>query len=160
MRRTNPFTLLTTFVALLLCGSLATVVVQTAPSPAGGPKAESPPDQTPQSGYLGSDNCVVCHENYDATVTPTKHGFKANERTPMAQRGCESCHGPGEAHASDPEKIKPIQFAEGLGERRPTRSARPATTEASTRCGTAASTRTATSSASTATACTRARGRR
>jgi DmsE family decaheme c-type cytochrome len=110
MQRTNAFTLLTISAALLLCGSLATVVVQTASLPSDATKAESPPQLTPQSGYLGSDSCVVCHENYDATITPTKHGFKANERTPMAQRGCESCHGPGEAHASDPEKIKPTQF--------------------------------------------------
>jgi DmsE family decaheme c-type cytochrome len=43
-------------------------------------------------------------------VNNTKHGFKANARTPMAQQGCESCHGPGEAHASDPEKVKPVQL--------------------------------------------------
>ncbi len=29
---------------------------------------------------------------------------------PAAAQGCETCHGPGEAHASDPEKIKPGQF--------------------------------------------------
>jgi len=67
--------------------------------------------QAPQSGYLGSEACVVCHENYDRTVEATKHGFKANDRTPMARQGCESCHGPGEAHASDPGNVKPIQLA-------------------------------------------------
>jgi len=66
--------------------------------------------QTPQSGYLGTEACVVCHEGFDRTITPTRHGFKGDERTPMSQRGCESCHGPGEAHASDPENVKPIQF--------------------------------------------------
>ncbi len=38
----------------------------------------------------------------------------ASRRTnapPWPSEGCESCHGPGEAHASDPEKIKPLQFA-------------------------------------------------
>ena len=48
--------------------------------------------------------------SYGATVDATKHGFKGNSRTPMALQGCESCHGPGEAHASDPEKVKPVQF--------------------------------------------------
>ena len=89
----------------LMAGAVATVGIS-ARAP------ESPPStrQAPQTGYVGAETCVGCHENYDTTVTPTKHGFKANERTPMAQRGCESCHGPGEAHASDPENVKPIQF--------------------------------------------------
>ena len=65
---------------------------------------------TPPKGYIGAEACATCHEGYDKTVDATKHGFKANERTPMAKMGCESCHGPGEAHANDPEKVKPIQF--------------------------------------------------
>jgi DmsE family decaheme c-type cytochrome len=75
--------------------------------------SETPPQaapQTPQAGYIGAEACATCHEGYDKAVEATKHGFKANARTPMAKMGCESCHGPGEAHASDPEKIKPIQF--------------------------------------------------
>ena len=69
--------------------------------------------QTPapaQSGYLGSEACVVCHENYDKTIEATKHGFKGNALAPASKQGCESCHGPGEAHAQDPANVKPIQF--------------------------------------------------
>ena len=29
---------------------------------------------------------------------------------PRPAQGCESCHGPGEAHTNDPEKVKPMQF--------------------------------------------------
>ena len=73
--------------------------------------ASAAAQQTPASGYVGAETCVGCHTGYDANVAPTKHGFAANSRTPMAQQGCESCHGPGEAHASDPETVKPVQFA-------------------------------------------------
>lgn len=76
--------------------------------------AASPPTQpsqaSAQAGYVGADTCVTCHEGYDRQVESTKHGFAANPRTPMAQRGCETCHGPGEAHANDPTKVKPRQF--------------------------------------------------
>lgn len=74
-------------------------------------EAEAQAPQAPQSGYLGSEACAVCHEGYDHTISATKHGFAANARTPAAQQGCESCHGPGEAHASDPSNVKPIQLA-------------------------------------------------
>jgi len=63
-----------------------------------------------QSGYLGSEACVVCHENYDKSIEATKHGFKGNALAPASKQGCESCHGPGEAHSQDPANVKPIQF--------------------------------------------------
>ncbi len=83
-----------------------------APTPAVASKAAPAPatQQAPASGYVGVETCVGCHTGYDATVNATKHGFKGNSRTPMANQGCEACHGPGEAHANDPEKVKPIQF--------------------------------------------------
>ncbi len=90
----------------------APAIAVAAPAPAAmAAPASNAAQQAPQSGYLGSEACVVCHENYDRTIEATKHGFKANARTPAAQQGCESCHGPGEAHASDPENVKPIQLA-------------------------------------------------
>jgi DmsE family decaheme c-type cytochrome len=52
--------------------------------------------QAPPSGYAGADTCLTCHESQ--TVQGTPHGRTADTRTPMAQRGCESCHGPGQAH--------------------------------------------------------------
>jgi DmsE family decaheme c-type cytochrome len=71
--------------------------------------APVPPDGQ-QAGYVGTETCVTCHEGYDTTINGTKHGFVRNPRTPAAAQGCETCHGPGEAHAQDPEKVKPRQF--------------------------------------------------
>ena len=47
--------------------------------------------------YAGQDTCVTCHE--DQTYKGTMHALTSNPRTPAAGRGCESCHGPGKAHA-------------------------------------------------------------
>ena len=87
----------------------AAMIAPAAPDASESPGAPAA-GQAAQSGFIGTEACVVCHENYDKTVEVTKHGFRANARTPMAKQGCESCHGPGEAHASDPEKVKPLQF--------------------------------------------------
>jgi DmsE family decaheme c-type cytochrome len=81
-----------------------------APTPQAAPAAGGA-QPAPQSGYLGSESCVVCHENYDKTIEATKHGFKGNAMAPASKQGCESCHGPGEAHASDPANVKPIQLS-------------------------------------------------
>jgi DmsE family decaheme c-type cytochrome len=124
MHKLNPFTFITGGAAMLFAASLVTVVYS-APSdqaPAAvAPAAklslaQSAPAQAPatppapQAGYIGAEACATCHEGYDKQVEGTKHGFKANARTPMAQQGCETCHGPGEAHANDPVKVKPKQF--------------------------------------------------
>ena len=87
---------------------MAASAPQTPAAPAAPPAAAAQPAVQP--GYLGSDSCVVCHENYDKTIEATKHGFKGNAMAPASKQGCESCHGPGEAHASDPGNVKPIQL--------------------------------------------------
>ncbi|MBI4886294.1 MAG: DmsE family decaheme c-type cytochrome [Acidobacteria bacterium] len=47
---------------------------------------------------------MTCH---DESLEGTRHGHAFNERTPAAAQGCESCHGPGRAHADsgDPTLI-------------------------------------------------------
>lgn len=63
---------------------------------------------TAQAGaaYAGENTCLACHEGQ--AYRGTAHGHAFNERTPAANRGCESCHGPGKAHAEsgDPALIK------------------------------------------------------
>jgi DmsE family decaheme c-type cytochrome len=115
-------TLLNVAAALLFLGTLAGTAVKTAavapsppvdaaaaPSPAPAPAPQTAP-ATPQPGFIGAEACATCHEGYEASVKATKHGQAKDPRSPWAAQGCESCHGPGEAHASDPEKVKPRQF--------------------------------------------------
>jgi DmsE family decaheme c-type cytochrome len=50
----------------------------------------------------GLNTCIGCHdEDNEYPVFPlfkTKHGVVADARTPLADKGCESCHGPGSVH--------------------------------------------------------------
>jgi DmsE family decaheme c-type cytochrome len=57
----------------------------------------------PQAGYVGSDTCMVCHSEGDS-LKGTPHAQAKNPRTPEATHGCESCHGPGQAHVDDDNK--------------------------------------------------------
>jgi len=70
------------------------------------------PVQPPASGYVGEGTCLACHD--DRSYKGTKHGHAFNERTPAAGQGCETCHGPGQAHvdSGDPALIRrPSQMA-------------------------------------------------
>ena len=113
------------WVAALAAGVSSAAPAAVAPAPAPSPppvetaqaQAQTPPAPTaaapaaPGQEYAGADTCIVCHEGPGTGIDKSKHGFKANARTPMAQQGCESCHGPGAAHAADPANVKPLQFA-------------------------------------------------
>lgn len=72
--------------------------------------ADTPSEQNPEANLYtrkGADTCLKCHdEDYKFPVMPiffSKHGNRSNPRTPMAQLQCESCHGPGRAHATEPK---------------------------------------------------------
>ena len=63
----------------------------------------------------GADTCLKCHDEYYKypviDIFFNKHGDRSNPRSPMAQLQCESCHGPGRAHATEPmvgQKRAPI----------------------------------------------------
>jgi DmsE family decaheme c-type cytochrome len=72
--------------------------------------APAPGATQPQAGYVGDDTCLTCHDTQKAVWT-TPHGRKADARTPAAQQGCESCHGPGQAHVDDDAKGHIRRFA-------------------------------------------------
>ncbi|HEY2150503.1 MAG TPA: DmsE family decaheme c-type cytochrome [Vicinamibacterales bacterium] len=84
----------------------------------GSKPAAQPPE--PAAGYVGSDTCEVCHSDKADSLKGTLHAQVKNPRTPAATHGCESCHGPGQAHVDDDAKghirkfgqIKPAEMNE------------------------------------------------
>ncbi len=58
--------------------------------------------------YAGEDTCLTCHDD-KAGYHDSGHGIAANPRTPRAKLGCESCHGPGKAHAEAGGDVKLIK---------------------------------------------------
>ncbi len=59
----------------------------------------------------GTKMCLGCHDfSADSPVHPMMegaHGDLSNPETPMAQKGCEQCHGPSAAHTRGPTTTKP-----------------------------------------------------
>jgi DmsE family decaheme c-type cytochrome len=94
-------------------GSLPAIgVVTEAPAPKDASFPQAPATAQPAAaGYAGSDTCVVCHEQQGNSLRGTPHGLAANPRSPAATRGCESCHGPGQAHVDDDAKGNIVKFA-------------------------------------------------
>ena len=66
--------------------------------------ATPPAPAAPQAGYAGSDTCLTCHTDKEGNLKGTPHGNAKNPRSPEANHGCESCHGPGQAHVDDDAK--------------------------------------------------------
>src|SRR3954452_12884635 len=78
------------------------VAASTAPRQNSAPQVKAPEaataTATPVSGYVGEDTCLTCHEDQKKGYHGSPHARAANPRTPAANKGCESCHGPGQAH--------------------------------------------------------------
>ena len=53
--------------------------------------------QAPAGEYAGEETCLSCHD--DRAYKGTKHGLAPNDAHAGRDAGCESCHGPGKAHA-------------------------------------------------------------
>ena len=49
--------------------------------------------------YAGSDTCKTCHEEIFKKFEATPHWKTTLARRGEKARGCEACHGPGQAHA-------------------------------------------------------------
>jgi DmsE family decaheme c-type cytochrome len=65
----------------------------------------------PAAGYAGSEACTTCHDQGES-LKGTAHAQMLNPRTPAATHGCESCHGPGQAHIDDEAKGHIRKFAQ------------------------------------------------
>ncbi|OFW05242.1 MAG: hypothetical protein A3I61_10835 [Acidobacteria bacterium RIFCSPLOWO2_02_FULL_68_18] len=93
----RSFCFLTAALGYILALTMATAGAE---GPAGASMAQplGPPGQA-VGDYVGEVTCVSCHD--DRSYRDTPHGHAFNPRTPAANQGCESCHGPGAAHAKD-----------------------------------------------------------
>ena len=129
--------------------AVATALVSAAPEPA--PPAQSQKPATvaakvvPGAGaegqsYVGEAKCLECHSEQLKGYEGSPHHRVADPRSPVAKQGCESCHGPGSKHVDDPARVSCQGSQQTPATRSQPRRVPPATTAASTRSGTAAST--------------------
>jgi DmsE family decaheme c-type cytochrome len=97
--------------ALVAMATLDTRVVtaRAAPTPQAAPVQPATAPAAPQAGYAGDDTCLTCHTD-QAALKGTPHGRVANPRAPAAKQGCETCHGPGQAHVDDEAKGHIVRF--------------------------------------------------
>jgi DmsE family decaheme c-type cytochrome len=87
---------------------------------AAAPKSQAPGTAADQSNaYVGEETCLTCHE--DKSYKGTRHALASIPTSPAATHGCESCHGPGKAHADaggdaalilNPSKVMPQRASE------------------------------------------------
>lgn len=84
--------------SLLLCLVVAmTTTLVLAQQPEDSPRQK----RTAVFTELGTQDCLRCHSGEKMhAVQAGAHGNTENSRTPAAQQGCESCHGPGSIHIS------------------------------------------------------------
>lgn len=101
----------------LLTGSVLSAIVAVGAAlpeaggsaPAGATPVLQGPASQPAAGYVGEATCLTCHDDLGRSLARTPHGRRQDPRAPASARGCESCHGPGQAHAEsegDPTLIK------------------------------------------------------
>jgi DmsE family decaheme c-type cytochrome len=95
------------WIAVLVTVSVSAAPRQNAPAP----KATQAKTAavSPATGYVGEETCLMCHEDRKKGYHGSPHARAANPRSPAAKQGCESCHGPGQAHVDaggDKTKIK------------------------------------------------------
>ena len=79
--------------------------MQKPPQPQAGQQPAARPAADTGGEYVGEQTCIGCH---DTQQYGGAHALVANAKTPKATHGCESCHGPGKAHAEsgDPTLIR------------------------------------------------------
>lgn len=84
------------FLLLLISFISASIIVFA--SRAGGQEEEKTPPaaNTAENSFVGDETCSSCHADVMEGFQKTVHGGKAFDM--RSDKGCESCHGPGQAH--------------------------------------------------------------
>ena len=92
------------WIALALAGIAAAVFL--APAQA----ADPTPSAGHPDGYVGAETCAACHDPVAKQLAATAHG-KTHVTDRDGGAACESCHGPGAAHAEsgDATKIRSLK---------------------------------------------------
>lgn len=62
----------------------------------------------PGAFYTGTDSCIPCHDDIYRQYKKTIHYRLASAELKWAQRGCETCHGPGSLHVKSKGAAKDI----------------------------------------------------
>lgn len=108
-------------VALMVLWAAGIALIAAGPAPAPAPversaatpaTAPARPQAAPAAqaaDYVGQETCLTCHD--DKAYKGTAHALVSNPRSPVSTHGCESCHGPGKAHAeSGGDKTKIVNL--------------------------------------------------
>jgi DmsE family decaheme c-type cytochrome len=113
------------FIKPMTASALAAVVISVALGSSAGLAQRRPPaaqtggarvesQAAASDAYVGEQACLGCHAGQAKGYRGSAHGRASALSSPMATRGCESCHGPGRAHADsggDKSKIKTFTVA-------------------------------------------------
>jgi DmsE family decaheme c-type cytochrome len=102
--------LLAVTITIRVAGEIPSSPGASSPFPA--PQAQAAQTPALATGYVGSDTCLTCHTDQGETLKGSKHAQEKNPRSPAATQGCESCHGPGQAHVDDDAKGHMGKFAQ------------------------------------------------
>lgn len=69
---------------------------------------DKPP--APATGYVGSEVCAGCHEDKVPKALAFHKILETDKRYKRVGQTCESCHGPGQAHAESADITKIVSF--------------------------------------------------
>jgi DmsE family decaheme c-type cytochrome len=119
MPRTRQSRALSFLSLCLMCVALAVMATgkpqaagQSGPPPASNPPA-APAAQTQAPPPVDADTCKLCHEdNYNSWANSPHWKTTYDTRGGPRMQGCETCHAPAAAHASDPtnQSLLPFTF--------------------------------------------------
>src|SRR5881628_2128475 len=78
-----------------------------------GLQAQNPAPPAQAAGSLNNEDCAACHENVVKAFNLNPHAVLEKSSKFKLKNSCETCHGPGEAHATgDGDKTKIVSFTE------------------------------------------------